>query len=81
MIQALAVRLRTDGTACRAYVSVRLDHMTINGVRILERADGTLYSQLPNQRDWEGRWFPVVELPEDVAEQVKVVAIEAYCRA
>lgn len=81
MIRALSCRLRTDGMACRAYVSVMVNDMRINGVRVLERSDGSLYAQLPNQRDSDGRWFPVIELPEDVARQVLDAAMEAYWRA
>lgn len=76
MIQALACRLRSDGMACRAYVAVSVD-----GIRILERSDGTLYAQLPNQRDSDGRWFPIIELPQDVTAQVLDAAMVAYWRA
>lgn len=78
MIQALAVRLRTDGMACKAYASVMVDGIRVNGVRVLERSDGSLYAQLPNQRDHTGAWFPIIELPQDVAEQVLDAALEAY---
>ncbi len=81
MIRALSCRLRSDGTACRAYVAVMVGECRINGVRIIERADGTLYAQLPNQRDSDGRWFPLIQLPEDVTRQVLDAAMEAYWRA
>lgn len=81
MIQALGVRLRDDGTACRAYVRVRIEDITLNGVRIIERSDGSLFAQLPNMRDHTGAWFPAVELSPEVAEQVKAAAMEAYWRA
>ena len=81
MISVIGVRPRDDGSACRALVSVRLDcGVVINGVRIIERADGSLFAQLPNQRDSSGAWFPVIEVPEDVSARVKDAALEAYWR-
>lgn len=81
MIFPVACRLRTGGTACRAYVSVRIGDITLNGVRIIERSDGSVFAQLPNMRDHTGAWFPAVDLSPDAAEQVKAAAMEAYWRA
>lgn len=80
MIEVRSIRLRTDGGACRALVSVYVGDMILNGVRIIERSDGSVYAQLPNQRDSDGRWFPVVTLLPDMDARVKDAALEAFWR-
>lgn len=81
MIEVRSIRLRSDGGACKAYVSAMVGDVRINGIRIIERSDGSVYAQLPNQRDSDGQWFPVVTLLPAVDAQVKDAALEAFWRA
>ena len=75
---------RKDNSACVAYVSVALPArgIEVNGVRIISRADGSTYAQLPQQRAYNGQWFPTVRLidaKDDAA--IKAAALEAFGRS
>lgn len=67
-VNAIATRIerRHDNCACRAYVTVALPALgvEVQGVRVLERTDGSVYAQLPNQRDHRGHWFPAVRFAD-----------------
>lgn len=67
-LNAIVTRIerRRDNAACRAYVCVAVPDLGIEvqGVRIIERANGSLYAQLPNQRDHRGQWFPAVRFTD-----------------
>lgn len=71
VVNATVTRIerRYDNGACRAYVSVALPDLGIEvqGVRIIERPDGSVYAQLPNQRDHRGQWFPAVRFSDPAA--------------
>lgn len=71
---------RRDLSACRAYVTIAIPDLGIEvaGIRIIERNDGTLYAQLPNQRDHAGMWFPAVRFTDPaIADAVKAAALAA----
>ncbi len=75
------IERRHDNGACRAYVSVALPALglEIQGVRIIERTSGSLYAQLPNQRDHRGQWFPAVRLSDPaIAAAVLNAALNAW---
>ena len=82
-VHAIVTRIerRRDNAACRAYVSVALPAMglEIQGIRIIERASGSLYAQLPNQRDHRGQWFPAVRFADPaIAAAVLNAALGAW---
>lgn len=75
------IERRRDNCACRAYVSVAVPDLGIEvqGVRIIERPDGSLYAQLPNQRDHRGQWFPAVRFTDPaVTAAVLNAALSAW---
>jgi len=81
-IRILPTRIvtRRDTSACRAYVTVAIPDLGIEvaGIRIIERDDGSLYAQLPNQRDHAGTWFPAVRFTDPtITDAVKAAALSA----
>lgn len=71
---------RHDCSACLAYVTVALPELGLEvcGVRVLERPDGTVYANLPHQRDHRGDWFPAVRFMDPtLAGAVRRAAVEA----
>lgn len=81
-MRATATRVdrRHDCSACRAYVTVALPELGLEvcGVRVLERPNGTVYANLPHQRDHRGDWFPAVRFTNPaIADAVRQAAIEA----
>lgn len=72
---------RRDNMACLGYVSVSLPELGIEvqGIRIIERNDSTVYAQLPNQRDYTGQWFKAVRFANpEVEREVLGAALEEW---
>ena len=52
--------------------------ITVQGVRILQRPNGSLAAEPPRFRHPDGRWIPSVGLPETLSDAIAAAVLEAF---
>lgn len=79
-IAVLRIDTDTIGGRCRAIVGVRIQStgVVINGIRVLERDDGSIYASLPYGKTRRGEYYQVIHLPAALDSKVKAAAVDAY---
>lgn len=75
---------RHDNSACIAVVAVAIPKagIEVRGIRIIRRDDGSVYANMPHQRDHLGAWYPTVRfMKPGTIDAIKQAAVEAVCGA
>ena len=52
--------------------------VTVQGIRIIYEADGSLLVQPPRFRHPDGHWLPAVVLPPELASAIAAEVLEAF---
>jgi DNA-binding cell septation regulator SpoVG len=77
-ITVLSVRLLTGRGNLRAMADVTCGPLTLCGVRVIQQPGQAAYVLLPQTRDKDGQYWPVVKTDSATKEAIQTEVLRAY---